>query len=170
MTSRLVAVHRLSLPQRQSALHEMAALHAAAFDQAWSAAELESLLDHPGAVALAAYSAEGMDGFVIGRVAADEAEVLTIVTAARARRRGIGGMLLANLTGEMTQRGALAMFLEVAADNTAALALYRQAGFADVGRRRRYYPRPGDESVDALILRKALVAVDAGTASTYKLA
>lgn len=170
MTSGLVPVHRMSRPERQSALVEMAALHAAAFDEAWSAPELSSLLDHPGAVAVAAYSAEGMDGFVVGRVAADEAEVLTIVTAARARRRGTGGALLAGLTGELMQRGATVLFLEVAADNTAALALYRQAGFAEVGRRRRYYSRPGDESVDAHILRKALVAVDAGTASTYKLA
>ena len=45
------------------------------------------------------------------------------------------------------------MFLEVAEDNIAALALYHRAGFAAVGRRRGYYHRAGAAPVDAQVLR-----------------
>ncbi|WP_254453743.1 hypothetical protein [Siccirubricoccus sp. G192] len=51
-------------------------------------------------------------------------------------------------------RGAAAMFLEVAAGNPAALALYRGLGFDRVGQRRRYYP----DGSDALVLRRDLVS------------
>jgi ribosomal-protein-alanine N-acetyltransferase len=51
-------------------------------------------------------------------------------------------------------RGAAAMFLEVAAGNTPALALYAREGFAEVGRRRRYYA----DGADALVLRRDLDA------------
>jgi ribosomal-protein-alanine N-acetyltransferase len=48
------------------------------------------------------------------------------------------------------------VFLEVAADNAPAQSLYRSAGFAECGLRREYYPRPGAQAVDALLMRKAL--------------
>jgi ribosomal-protein-alanine N-acetyltransferase len=44
------------------------------------------------------------------------------------------------------------MFLEVAVDNVAALALYRSRGFEAVGRRPGYYSRP-DGPIDAMIMR-----------------
>jgi ribosomal-protein-alanine N-acetyltransferase len=47
------------------------------------------------------------------------------------------------------------MHLEVAVDNAAALRLYRRAGFAEAGRRRGYYERPGGR-VDALVLTRVL--------------
>jgi ribosomal-protein-alanine N-acetyltransferase len=49
-------------------------------------------------------------------------------------------------------RKAAVMFLEVAAGNVAALALYRAAGFAEVGRRVRYYA----DGSDALVMRRDL--------------
>ena len=52
-----------------------------------------------------------------------------------------------------TQVGeAKRIFLEVAEDNAPAVALYRKLNFVEVGRRKRYYERPGGEAVDALTL------------------
>jgi ribosomal-protein-alanine N-acetyltransferase len=51
--------------------------------------------------------------------------------------------------------GARALFLEVARDNDAGLALYRAAAFAEVGIRRAYYSRPTG-AMDALVLRRDL--------------
>ena len=48
--------------------------------------------------------------------------------------------------------GQRRVFLEVAADNMPARALYVGLGFDIVGRRPRYYRRPGGEAVDALIV------------------
>lgn len=91
-------------------------------------------------------------GLALARVAADEAEILTLAVLPEARRRGVGGALLASVAAGAAARGARALFLEVAVGNAPARALYAAAGFVAVGRRRGYYP--GGE--DALVLRQAL--------------
>lgn len=128
----------------------LAALHAAAFTvpRPWTAEELAALLAHPGAVLAAAEQ-----GFALARVAADEAELLTIAVAPAARRRGLGRQLLARVLTAAAGRGARSVFLEVAADNAPARALYAMAGFAEAGRRRGYYG-----GADALVLRRPLAS------------
>lgn len=98
------------------------------------------------------------DGMVLARVAADEADILTLAVVPGARRQGLGGHLLRAAMDEAARRGATTMFLEVGVDNDAAQALYAACGFAQVGRRRGYYPDGGD----ALVLRAALTPRPAG--------
>lgn len=131
----------------------MAALHAASFTmpRPWSAAEIEALLAGAG-VFVCAESA----GFVMGRVAADEAELLTLAVGPEARRQGTGSRLVAAFLASARDRGAVRAFLEVAADNNAAIALYLQAGFAVCGRRRAYYRTATGQTVDALVMDRAL--------------
>ncbi|MDN3567545.1 GNAT family N-acetyltransferase [Paeniroseomonas aquatica] len=128
----------------------MAALHAAAFPpaEAWGAGAMALMLEMPGAFGLWRPGA----GLVLARAAGGEAEILTLAVAPAARRRGLGAALLAGALQGAVLRGAAAMFLEVAAGNAAALALYRAAGFAEVGRRHRYYA----DGSDALVLRRDL--------------
>lgn len=129
----------------------MAALYAQAFPQAraWSAEEIAKLAESPGfAVCDAA-------GFALGRVVAGEAELLTIAVAPEARRQGVGRAVLAAFEAEARARAAAVAFLEVAADNAAARALYHAAGWAETGRRQGYYTRPTG-AVDALVLTKTL--------------
>lgn len=128
----------------------LAALHASAFDEAWSAAEIESLVEG-GATAIA-----DDDGFILIRVAADEAEILTLAVRPQARRRGLGRRLVARAFEAARVQGAAAIFLEVADDNDAAIGLYRSLGFAETGRRRNYYRRGPSRMQDALILSRAL--------------
>ncbi len=126
----------------------MAALHAACFSvpRPWSEAEFATYLAEPAAFVL---SEPG--GVLVGRVAADEAELLTLAVAPDARRAGIGGRLLARFLAEAGARGAVAAFLEVAAVNGAAIALYQRAGFTERGRRRGYFA-----GKDALVLFRAI--------------
>ena len=91
-------------------------------------------------------------GFVLARVVADEAEILTLAVDPHGQGQGAGRLLLQAAMGEARRRGAVAMFLEVAPSNAAALALYGSAGFVQVGRRPRYYPGGSD----ALVLRGPL--------------
>jgi ribosomal-protein-alanine N-acetyltransferase len=91
-------------------------------------------------------------GLLLARVAADEAEILTLGIVPPARRAGYGGALLRAAEVEAARVGARKMFLEVAADNVAARAMYRSAGYETVGRRDRYYP----DGADALVLAKSL--------------
>ena len=95
---------------------------------------------------------EAPDGFILLRVVADEAEILTLAVRPAARRRGVGARLVQEGGRLVAVRGATRLFLEVAADNDAALSLYRRAGFADAGRRPAYYARPEGARQDALIL------------------
>ncbi|HMO73601.1 MAG TPA: GNAT family N-acetyltransferase, partial [Paracoccaceae bacterium] len=142
----------------------LAALHARAFTvpRPWGAAEFAGLLVGPGVVLLTApegfassgppsgYSDQGeLQGFILGRVAAGEAEVLTVAVEPALQGRGIGGRLVACFLAEAAAQGAVRAFLEVAEDNAAARAVYTRAGFASAGRRRGYFVAPGRAAVDA---------------------
>jgi ribosomal-protein-alanine N-acetyltransferase len=97
-----------------------------------------------------------MRGFAISRLAADEAEMLTIVVARSWRGRGVGRDLLREHLSRATLSGARAVFLEVDRDNAAAIALYARFGFVKVGQRQGYYRRPDGKPATALIMRKDL--------------
>ena len=132
---------------------EAARIHAAAFPPGplrWSAARIAAHAAAPGAVAL---SRPG--GFCLGRVAADEAELLILAVDPARRRAGIGRALLADFAAAARAAGAREAFLEVGADNAAARALYAAAGWTEAGRRRGYYAGGGG-GVDALVLRLRL--------------
>lgn len=94
------------------------------------------------------------DGGVLGYAglagSGAEADVQTIAVAPAAQGTGLGRLLLDALVDRAAQQGATSVLLEVRADNIAAIALYRRAGFERISLRRRYY-QPGD--VDALIMR-----------------
>lgn len=140
----------------------LAALHAEAFPPAerWGPQAIALLLDLPGHVALLARRGEAPLGFVIGRVAADQAEVLTLAVRPEARQAGIGRALMQWLAAELARRGAAELFLEVAETNLAARALYARLGATQAGQRRAYYADGGN----ALVLRLALIHPGAATA------
>lgn len=137
---------------------EIAALHKRLFDPAWDEQAIASLLEHPAATSLVAVAGEpkAIVGFIIGQLAADEAEIISVASAPDWQRFGLGRMLVEGLVRAARRGEAKRLFLEVAEDNEAALALYRSLGFSEVGRRKRYYERPGAAAVDALVLALAL--------------
>ena len=95
-------------------------------------------------------------GFILCRSIAGEAEILTLAVDPARRRRGAGRALVEAAAGMAATLGAEEMFLEVAVDNPAALALYEAAGFARVGRRPGYYARTDGADVDAVVMRREL--------------
>lgn len=125
----------------------MAAIHAAAFarSDAWSAEVFALQLAMPNVFGLL----HQQGGIILARVAADEAEILTLAVVPTVRRTGLGFSLLAAATNLATSLGARAFFLEVSVTNIAARALYAKAGFIQAGERRRYY----SDASDALVLR-----------------
>lgn len=133
----------------------LAALHARCFDAPppWSAASFADLLTSPRVFLLHDPSGRA---FALGRVVADEGELLTLATDLDARRSGLARTLMAQFDAEAQARGARRGFLEVAEDNLAARALYAACGWAQTGRRPRYYVAPGRAPVAALILGKSL--------------
>jgi [ribosomal protein S18]-alanine N-acetyltransferase len=133
----------------------MARLHAVAFTivpRPWTAAEFAALLAEPSAILVAR-----PQGFALGRLAASEAEILTLAVEPQARRRGIATLLLAGFEATAAARGAEDAFLEVAETNDPARRLYARLGYLLAGRRPGYYRAPGAQTVSALVLRKRLV-------------
>lgn len=134
----------------------LSALYEAAFNEAWAPDQLAQLLAGPGVFALIALDEAGEPaGYALGRVAADEAELLSIALLPGRRRQGGGRLLLDALIECCLAAGAATLFLEVATDNAAALALYRGAGFAEAGIRKGYY-KVGAATVDAIVMKRDL--------------
>lgn len=135
-------------------------LHRAAFtplgERGWTRQEMAELIASPGVSGTVLLNAGEVAGFALCRVAVDEAELLTIAVAASQRRSGGGRALLAAVIERVRAAGAATLFLEVGADNPAALALYRQNDFHTVGRRAGYYARGTRPAADALVMRRTL--------------
>tara|TARA_R110000796_G_scaffold16484_5_gene51489 strand:- start:57476 stop:58042 length:567 start_codon:yes stop_codon:yes gene_type:complete len=142
-----------------------AALHEQGFDDCWDADAITRLLDVPGAFGLLAFqpgdnARNGADiplGFVLVQAVLDEAEINTIVVTPSARGLGVGKKLLSGVEERLRADDVTRMLLEVAIDNEPALRLYRGFGFAEIGRRKRYYDRRDGQKVDALVLEHHLV-------------
>jgi ribosomal-protein-alanine N-acetyltransferase len=126
----------------------LAGMHHVCFAEPWSAnsmAEVLALAGSEGLIAVdggslaPAVEPPGPAGLVLWRRIFDEAEILTIAVLPPWRRQGVGRQLLEAAMDSAAKAGAATMFLEAAADNHAALALYRSKGFAEVGVRKGYY-------------------------------
>ncbi len=130
----------------------IAALHKASFQRGWGEDEVYRLLIDSNVVAHRAMTGRTMAGFILSRLAAGEAEILSIAIAPRQRGRGLARPLLDLNLRRLAGLGARTVFLEVDENNRPARALYRRAGFADVGRRNSYY----QSGAAALILRRDL--------------
>ncbi len=128
----------------------LAALHATSFPEPerWDARAIAAQLTLPGTIALITPPA----GMILLRALAGEAEILTLAIAPPYRRQGLARALLAVAITAAREHRASRLYLEVAARNLAARALYDAAGFRPAGRRARYYAN-GD---DALIMARDL--------------
>jgi ribosomal-protein-alanine N-acetyltransferase len=113
---------------------------------AWSR---ESLLQLEP-VASSAWVAERdgiVTGFLIGRSAADEFEILNMAVSGAHRRRGIGSKLLEGALEFSRQAGIARVYLEVRASNGPAITLYKRHGFTECGRRSQYYRDPVEDAI-----------------------
>ena len=129
---------------------DMAVLHAAAFagSRPWSADEFTQLLKSKFCFALGDSRC-----FALIRIVADEAELLTIATHPDFQRQGLARDCMAAWHEQAHAKGAVHAFLEVAADNTPACAMYTGCGYNICGVRQGYYRRAGHPRVDALTMR-----------------
>jgi len=147
-------------PARESDLARVAALHAACFpDDAWNSSSLATVLAMPGAdgrICLGDDSAPC--GMLLDQCLGPEGEILTLGVAPAWRRRGVARGLVEDLIVRALAVGAQRLLLEVAADNTAALALYTSLGFERQGIRRHYYRRAQGPAVDAWRLCLSLLS------------
>ena len=140
------------------AASEISQLHMRLVNPPGDVAAVLPLLEAPASVAYMARVGVPpvTAGFVIGQVAADVSEIISIGVDEAWQKRGMGRILFAAFERAVTRAGAKRLFLDVAADNAPAMALYKAMGCVEVGRRKAYYTRHQAPSVDALVMTKAL--------------
>ncbi|UXN03951.1 ribosomal protein S18-alanine N-acetyltransferase [Bartonella sp. HY406] len=138
------------------ALHR---LHAGAFFETWDENAFHNFLQDSTIFGLSARPIKepnNMVAFVLARLVADEAEILSIAVDKEHRGDGIGQKLMHALLRHFYHHRVESAFLEVDENNIAAITLYKKFSFEEVGRRAGYYRSPDGRS-DALILRRQLI-------------
>ncbi|AMS38987.1 ribosomal protein S18-alanine N-acetyltransferase [Aminobacter sp. NyZ550] len=134
----------------------IAPLHREDFVRPWSGEEFSQLLEQDTvfgfAVREVGHGTEAPAGFVLARLAAGEAEILTIAVSRAHRRHGLGWRLMDAVLRELHAQRAEALFLEVDETNAPAIALYRKFGFHEVGKRPNYY-QSAQGATGALVMR-----------------
>ena len=135
----------------------LARIHGASFHRGWGESEFESMLTERNTLVLRLRIGRKVIGFSVSRVAADEAEILSIAVAESHRGRGLSNNLLLTHLGHLAGRGVRTVFLEVEENNRPARRLYERAGFTVVGRRERYYRQSDGNPLNALLMRRDLL-------------
>jgi ribosomal-protein-alanine N-acetyltransferase len=134
----------------------LAKLHGASFHRGWGEGEFEEMLSQRNTLVHRLRLGSKFIGFAVSRMAADEAEILSIAIAPGQRGRGLSRQLLLTHLGHLAGRGVRTVFLEVEENNQPARRLYERAGFTVAGRRERYYREAGGEQLNALVMRRDL--------------
>jgi [ribosomal protein S18]-alanine N-acetyltransferase len=130
----------------------IAVVHGASFRRGWGEDEVLRLLLEGNVVAHRVMIRRTLAGFIMSRMAADEAEILSVAIAPNRRGRGLSRLLLDFHLRNLAGRGVRAVLLEVDEQNEPARRLYGRAGFREVGRRQGYY----ESGATALVLRRDL--------------
>lgn len=136
----------------------MAHLHALSFPEheAWSAASFASSLALSTTLALGFESDIGLKTMLVLQRSADEAEILTLATSPAFQRNGLAGRLLQHGLQLLGQSGTARLMLDVAADNSGAIAFYKHFDFAEDGRRPNYYRSRRTQAVDAILMSRPI--------------
>ena len=134
----------------------IAKLHAASFNRGWSEDEIERLLIERNVLTHRAVASGRLVGFIMSRIAAGEAEILSVAVSASYRGKGLARRMLNLHMGRLLGAGTRVIFLEVDEGNTAARRLYQRAGFVEAGRREGYYAAADGKRATALVLRRDL--------------
>lgn len=145
-------------PVAGAASATIAALHQASFARGWDQPDVARMLAESNVLADGVFAGTERQpsGFVMSRLAVDEAEILTICVAQEWRGQGLGKLLLERHMAHLARRGVAQLFLEVDEHNHSALRLYRSFGFAKVGERPGYYMKADGSRALALILQRNL--------------
>jgi [ribosomal protein S18]-alanine N-acetyltransferase len=150
---------------RPSDAADLAALHGMSFNRGWSEDEFERLLLDRAVVAHRVRIGQRLVGFIISRIIAGEAEILSVAVASARRGKGLARQMLNLHLRRLAGLGTRTVFLEVNEGNVPANRLYQRAGFRTVGRREAYYqdrldpnrndgfPGQASKSAAALVLR-----------------
>ena len=142
-------------PAVERDLPEVVRIEKLCFADPWTEDSFRRLLPGQPAIFLVAVIPPNstIAGYSIAFSVYEDGEVLNVAVEPSFRGQGLAGQMLDAILIELRARGVRTAFLEVRESNLAARALYGSRGFAEIGRRVRYYRRPVE---DALVMRRIL--------------
>ena len=117
------------------------------FSLPWTREQLQSELPDERHEFLAAELNDDVAGYVGMMCVLDEGYISNVAVSPRFRRQGIGRALVAEMLHRAECRKLSFVTLEVREHNEGAIALYSEAGFVPVGRRKNYYERPKEDAI-----------------------
>jgi tRNA threonylcarbamoyladenosine biosynthesis protein TsaB len=142
-------------PMTTADLDRVMAVEVRCYSHPWSRGNFEDSL-RSGYLAEVAEAAENEGGellaYQVAMKASDELHLLNLTVAPERQRRGLGRAALERLGAHAARLGAGSLWLEVRESNARARAVYRAAGWQEVGRRRGYYPGVARRE-DAVLMR-----------------
>lgn len=153
MTARQVTLAEGGLLDLDAVMRVMEDSFDPAYGEGWTAPQCAGLMPMPGVWLTLAREGDEVVGFALGRIVADEAELLLLAVERGRQHQGIGQMLLDRFTSIAASRGAERLHLEVR-DGNHAIKLYSRSGFVEVGRRKNYYSGRDGQVYDALTLAR----------------
>lgn len=142
-------------PMRQADIPLVAAMEARAYDFPWTAGIFRDCLG-AGYACWVAESADGLLGYGVLSIGADEAHLLNLCVEPTLHGHGLGRRLLKRMVDLARWHMADRIFLEVRPSNPNAIALYASEDFVRIGQRPRYYPAK-DGREDAIVMALELV-------------
>lgn len=116
----------------------------------WSKESYLNFAQDAGSLALVSFTGGTVNGFFIGRLVGDQAEVLNLAVSSPHRRKGAASALLSAALREFQSKGAKIVYLEVRESNTAAIAFYHKHRFVKTGLRKGYYRLPDESALTML--------------------
>ena len=158
------AVVQPSLPPFEAAamrvpdLTEIIAIERQAYPVPWTHGNfVDSLAAHYPAEVLRGPRAELL-GYWVAMPGVDEMHLLNITVTPAWQGRGLAVAMLDRLVAECRRRGLIQLWLEVRMSNERARTVYARYGFAEVGKRRAYYPVPAGPREDAVLMSLTVAA------------
>jgi [ribosomal protein S18]-alanine N-acetyltransferase len=98
-------------------------------------------------------------GYWLAMPGVDEMHLLNITVVPAWQRRGLAVAMLDRVVAACRERGLPQLWLEVRLGNARARDVYQRYGFAEVGRRRAYYPVQQGPREDAVLMSLSVEAV-----------
>ena len=148
-------LHPRRLQPTPAHLEGAAELERLCFSAPWSTQSLKLLTNDGIGVGyvLEVPAAEGTEGQIAAYggmlITVDEGQITNIAVHPDHRRRGYGAAIVRSLLRHAKDAKLDSVSLEVRASNTAAIELYKRAGFVEAGRRKGFYNKPTE---DALVM------------------
>lgn len=136
-------------PMTAEDLDQVLEIERKSFPHPWLQQHFMDELNSPHAFPLCAFDHAGrLLGFICAMQLLDEGHILDVAVDHDIRGAGVGRLLVRKVLDDCRSNNASFVSLEVRESNLTAIGLYRKMGFAEVGRRKRYY----ENGEDALMM------------------